>query len=83
MARAPTTAPGIDPSPPSGLPVAATWLFDRGELGATVESNPRYGPLAFETIAKLRKGEKIPTKILVNDRFFDKANARQFIAEAY
>lgn len=62
---------------------SALEAIDRGELGATVESNPRYGPLAFETIEKLRKGEKVPTKILVNDRFFDKANAKQFIAEAY
>lgn len=62
---------------------SALEAIDRGELGATVESNPRYGPLAFETIAKLRKGEKLPTKILVNDRFFDKSNAKQFIADAY
>ncbi len=62
---------------------SALEAIERGELGATVESNPRYGPLAFETIAKLRKGEKVPTKILVNDRFFDKSNAKQFIADAY
>ena len=57
--------------------------IDRGELGATVESNPRYGPLAFETIEKYRKGEKLPPKILVNDRFFEKSNVKQFIADAY
>lgn len=56
---------------------------DRGELGATVESNPRYGPLAFDTIEKYRKGEPIPPELLVTDRFFDKANAKQFIADAY
>ena len=57
--------------------------IDRGELGATVESNPRYGPLAFQTIERYRKGEKLPGKILVTDRFFDRANAKQFIADAY
>jgi ribose transport system substrate-binding protein len=62
---------------------AALEAIDRGELGATVESNPRYGPLAFETIEKYRKGEKLPAKILVNDRFFDRANVKQFIADAY
>lgn len=56
---------------------------DRGELGATVESNPRFGPLAFDTIDKLRKGETLAPKILITDRFFDKANARQFVADAY
>jgi ribose transport system substrate-binding protein len=62
---------------------AALEAIDRGELGATVESNPRFGPLAFDTIEKLRRGEKIPPKILITDRFFDRNNARQFIAEAY
>jgi ribose transport system substrate-binding protein len=62
---------------------AALEAIDRGELGATVESNPRFGPLAFDTIEKLRKGEPLPPKILINDRFFDKANAKQFVGEAY
>jgi ribose transport system substrate-binding protein len=62
---------------------AALEAIDRGELGATVESNPRFGPLAFETIDKLRKGETLPPKILINDRFFDRTNAKQFIGEAY
>ena len=62
---------------------AALEAIQRGELGATVESNPRFGPLAFETIERQRKGEKIEPKILITDRFFDKANAAQFVADAY
>jgi galactofuranose transport system substrate-binding protein len=54
-----------------------------GELGATVESNPRFGPLAFDTMEKLRKGEPVPPKILLTDRLFDKSNAQQFLGEAY
>ena len=54
-----------------------------GELGATVESNPRFGPLAFDTIEKLRRKETIPPKILLTDRLFDKNNAAQFVSEAY
>jgi ribose transport system substrate-binding protein len=57
--------------------------IDRGELGATVECNPRFGPLAFDTIEKYRKGEAIPPKIIVTDRFFDRSNAKQSIADAY
>jgi ribose transport system substrate-binding protein len=57
--------------------------IERGELGATVECNPRFGPLAFDTIDKFRKGEALPSKIIVPDRFFDKQNAKQFIADAY
>ena len=62
---------------------AALEAIDRGELGATVECNPRFGPLAFATIARFRKGEAIPPKIIVTDRFFDRSNARQSIADAY
>jgi len=62
---------------------AALEAIQRGELGATVESNPRFGPLAFDTIEKLRKGEQIPTKLLITDRFFESSNAKEFVAEAY
>jgi ribose transport system substrate-binding protein len=62
---------------------AALESINRGELGATVESNPRFGPVAFDTIEKIRRGETVPTKILINDRFFDKQNAAQFVGEAY
>ena len=62
---------------------AALEAIQRGELGATVESNPRFGPLAFDTIERFRKGEKIEPKILITDRFFDRTNAAQFVAEAY
>ncbi|HVF27388.1 MAG TPA: ABC transporter substrate-binding protein [Pyrinomonadaceae bacterium] len=54
-----------------------------GELGATVESNPRFGPLAFDTLEKYKRGEQIPPKVILEDRFFDKSNASQFVAEAY
>jgi ribose transport system substrate-binding protein len=62
---------------------AALEAIQRGELGATVESNPRFGPIAFETIEQVRKGEQVPTKKLITDRFFDRTNAAQFVAEAY
>ena len=54
-----------------------------GELGATVESNPRFGPLAFETIEKLRRGEPVERQVILTDRLFDKSNAQQFLADAY
>ena len=62
---------------------AALEAIERGEMGATVESNPRFGPLAFDTIEKLRKGEQIPPQIVLEDRLFDSTNAKQFVAEAY
>ena len=57
--------------------------IQRGELGATVESNPRFGPLAFETVEQVRRGDRVPPKKLVADRFFDKSNAGQYVGEAY
>jgi len=62
---------------------AALEAIERGELGATVESNPRFGPIAFDTIEQLRRGETIPPKKLITDRFFDRTNAAQFVADAY
>jgi ribose transport system substrate-binding protein len=62
---------------------AALEAIERGDIGATVESNPRFGPLAFDTIERFRRGEKLPPIILNTDRFFDRSNARQFLAEAY
>lgn len=62
---------------------AALEAIIAGELGATVESNPRFGPLAFETIEKFRAGDSIPPKILLTDRLFDQSNAAQFLDEAY
>ncbi len=55
----------------------------RGEMNVTVESNPRFGALAFETLEKYLAGEKISEKIILTDRFFDANNAAQFVNEAY
>ncbi len=62
---------------------AALEAIQAGELGATVESNPRFGPLAFETIEEFRANQQVPPKILLTDRLFDKTNAAQFVGEAY
>ncbi len=54
-----------------------------GKLGATVECNPRFGPTAFDTLEKFASGEQIPAKIINPDKFFDTANAKDEIANAY
>ncbi|HYG80833.1 MAG TPA: ABC transporter substrate-binding protein [Pyrinomonadaceae bacterium] len=55
----------------------------RGEMNVTVECNPRFGPIAFDTLEKYLKGEQLPPKIIVPDRFFDASNAAQYVNEAY
>lgn len=54
-----------------------------GEMGATVESNPRFGPLAFATAERFLDGEPVPQEITLEDRFFDASNAEEFLSEAY
>jgi ribose transport system substrate-binding protein len=54
-----------------------------GDLNVTVECNPRFGPIAFDTLEKYLSGAQIPAKIIVPDKFFDASNAAQFVNEAY
>ena len=54
-----------------------------GDMNATVECNPRFGPIAFDTLEKHFRGEKLPAQIINEDRFFDISNAAQFVGEAY
>src|SRR5918994_638404 len=54
-----------------------------GKMLATVECNPKFGPKAFETMARYAKGEQIEPWVVNTDRFFDKSNASQLIADAY
>jgi galactofuranose transport system substrate-binding protein len=55
----------------------------RGEMNATVECNPRFGPIAFDTLEKWLRGEDVPAKIIIPDRFFDSANAAQHVGEQF
>jgi ribose transport system substrate-binding protein len=49
-----------------------------GTLGASVESSPFFGPIAFKTMQQYIDGEDIPDWVKVEDRFFDKSNAAEF-----
>ena len=50
-----------------------------GKLNATVECNPLFGPILFDTIEKLRAGEKLPKYIKNEDRLFDQSVAAEVI----
>ena len=54
-----------------------------GDMNITVECNPRFGPIAFDTYEKFAGGAKIEPKIIVPDKFYETANAAQFVSEAY
>ena len=55
----------------------------RGELGVSVESNPRFGPLAFDMLERHLAGELVPPRVILEDRLFDASNAAAFVEEAY
>ena len=62
---------------------AALQAIMDGKLLATVESNHRFGPKAFETMARYAKGEKIEPWVVITDSFFDTSNAAQLVSQAY
>lgn len=54
-----------------------------GKIAAVVECNPRFGPKAFETMARYANGETIEAWVKNDDKFFDSSNAAQEVANAY
>jgi galactofuranose transport system substrate-binding protein len=54
-----------------------------GEMGATVESSPFFGPSVFDVIEDLEAGKEVEKEIIIEDRFFDKSNAADFVKDAY
>jgi len=54
-----------------------------GTLGASVESSPFFGPIAFATMDQYINGEEIPDWVKVEDRFFDESNAAEFQGTQY
>ena len=54
-----------------------------GKIAAVVECNPRFGPKAFETLARYAAGEKIEPKLINDDKFYDPSNAAAELPNAY
>jgi len=54
-----------------------------GQLVATVECNPRFGPKAFATMMAYAKGQPVKTLIVNSDQLFNSKNAKANIAKAY
>jgi ABC-type sugar transport system substrate-binding protein len=50
-----------------------------GRVNCTVECNPLFGPKVFDTIAKIRAGEKVPKKMFNKDELFDATNAARVL----
>jgi galactofuranose transport system substrate-binding protein len=54
-----------------------------GQMNGVVESNPRFGPLAFQTIEQFLNGEPIPQKLIIQDRIYTPENAEENLDVAY
>ena len=54
-----------------------------GTINAVIESNPRFGPLAFKTAQDFYNGTSIPEDVIISDREYDSANAAESVASAY
>ncbi|MBM2618110.1 ABC transporter substrate-binding protein [Actinoplanes sp. LDG1-06] len=54
-----------------------------GWASAVIESNPRFGPLAFETATKFFNGEPVGQDIIIQDRQYGADNAKTDISAAY
>jgi ribose transport system substrate-binding protein len=54
-----------------------------GKIGVVVECNPKFGPVAFDTMEAYARGEKVPLQISNVDRVFDITNAADYLPEAF
>ncbi|BFU47299.1 ABC transporter substrate-binding protein [Krasilnikovia sp. MM14-A1004] len=54
-----------------------------GWINAVIESNPRFGPLAFQTATTFFGGQPVPADIVIQDRQYDASNAKTDLASAY
>ncbi len=54
-----------------------------GWISGVVESNPRFGPLAFQTLDGFTKGEEVTQDIVIEDGAYDPDNAKNDIGKAY
>ncbi|MFE6941923.1 ABC transporter substrate-binding protein [Streptomyces chartreusis] len=54
-----------------------------GWISGVIESNPRFGPLAFQTLDTFTKGEEVPQDVIIQDSAYDAGNAKTEIAKAY
>jgi galactofuranose transport system substrate-binding protein len=65
-----------------GTAEATQYILDE-KINVVVECNPKFGPVAFDTLESYAKGEDVPLQISNVDRVFDITNAAEYLPEAY
>ena len=61
----------------------AVQALANGEYNGVIESNPRFGPLAFATAQKFFDGTGIADNLIITDRAYDPDNAKSSLDGAY
>jgi ribose transport system substrate-binding protein len=61
----------------------AVQLITEGSYNAVVESNPRFGPLAFQTLQQFESGSSIPANVIISDNQYDETNAAHKVGNSY
>jgi ABC-type sugar transport system substrate-binding protein len=54
-----------------------------GWIAGVIESNPRFGPLAFQALDDFYSGKGVVEKTIISDKEYTKDNARSELANAY
>ena len=54
-----------------------------GWISGVIESNPRFGPLAFQALADFYSGTGVPVKTIISDKEYTKENAEAELPNAY
>jgi ribose transport system substrate-binding protein len=65
-----------------GTAKATQYVID-GKIDVVVECNPKFGPIAFDTMLAYARGEDVPLKVFNVDRVFDENNAEAYLPEAF
>ncbi len=62
---------------------AAVQAIVDGKYNAVIESNPRFGPLAFKTAMDFENGTGIPANVIISDKQYDASNAKASVGGAF
>ncbi|MFB8273423.1 ABC transporter substrate-binding protein [Streptomyces sp. NPDC055955] len=54
-----------------------------GWISGVIESNPRFGPLAFQTLDTFTQGKEVPQDVIIQDGAYDAENAKSDIGKAF
>jgi len=54
-----------------------------GQIAEITECNPKFGPLAFDTMLSYARGEQVPLELKNVDRVFDATTAAAYLPEAF